>query len=129
MDKDDLEEKKLAELQPIATGLGVASASKLKKQELIEEIRKHSNSGAKDGEKAKAASAIAVAAVPAPSGSGAAEAKDKDKEKGKGKDKPTLTQVKPPPPKPVDEALLKRRGVLDILADGYGCQRQKGYLP
>ncbi len=131
MDKDDLEEKKLAELQPIATGLGIASASKLKKQELIEAIRKHSNSGAKDGEKAKAASATAVAAAPAPSGSGDAEAKekDKDKDKDKGKDKPTLTQVKPPPPKPVDEALLKRRGVLDILADGYGFLRQKGYLP
>ncbi len=72
MDRAELEEKKLAELMPIATDLGVAGASKMKKQDLIMAILKGKTEG---------------------------------------------------------EGLLFRKGILDVLAEGYGFLRTKGYLP
>ncbi len=68
----ELEEKKLSELQPIATELGITSANKMKKQELIMAILK------------------------------------------------SRTE---------EEGLLFRRGILDILSEGYGFLRTNGYLP
>ena len=119
MDKDSLEEKKLVELQPIAAELGIASAAKLKKHELIKAILDQSNSGGGGAQKPKMVSVTAVAEAPASAGQAEAAAKGK----------PSLTQVKPAPPKPPADALLRRKGVLDILADGYGFLRQRGYLP
>jgi transcription termination factor Rho len=72
MDRAELEDKKLAELTPIATELGVAGASKMKKQDLIMAILKGKTEG---------------------------------------------------------EGLLFRKGILDILSEGYGFLRTKGYLP
>ena len=72
MDRAELEDKKLSELQPIATELGVASASKMKKQDLIMAILKGKTEG---------------------------------------------------------EGLLFGKGILDILSEGYGFLRTKGYLP
>ena len=72
MDRAELEDKKLSELQPIATELGVSNVSKLKKQDLIMAILK-----------------------------GQTE----------------------------EEGFLFRRGILDVLNEGYGFLRTGGYLP
>ena len=72
MDRAELEEKKLSELQPIATELGVSNVSKLKKQDLIMAILKG---------------------------------------------------------KTEEEGFLFRRGILDVLNEGYGFLRTGGYLP
>ncbi len=72
MDRAELEDKKLSELQPIAAELGVASAGKMKKQDLIMAILKGKTEG---------------------------------------------------------EGLLFRKGILDVLNEGYGFLRTKGYLP
>ena len=72
MDRAELEDKKLAELVPIATDLGVPGVSKMKKQDLIMAILKGKTEG---------------------------------------------------------EGLLFRKGILDILSEGYGFLRTKGYLP
>jgi len=72
MDRAELEDKKLAELQPIANDLGISGASKMKKQDLIMAILKGKTEG---------------------------------------------------------EGFLFRKGILDILGEGYGFLRTKGYLP
>ncbi|MDP1807910.1 MAG: transcription termination factor Rho, partial [Actinomycetota bacterium] len=114
MERTELEEKKLTELQPIALGLGIITAAKLRKHELIDAILQRNAGGGQGAEPVKAATATAVAEAPAASEAPAGP-------------KPELKSVAPP--KPVDDSLLRRKGVLDILADGYGFLRQKGYLP
>src|SRR3990172_8087515 len=84
MERTELEEKKLTELQPIALELGISSAVKLRKQELIEAILEQSDSSA-GGESAKPASATAVAEPPSAGGEGAGpreEAEGKPSEGG-----------------------------------------------
>lgn len=68
----ELEDKKLSELQPIATELGITGINRMKKQDLIMAILKSRAEG---------------------------------------------------------EGLLFRRGILDILSEGYGFLRTSGYLP
>lgn len=128
MERSELEEKKLTELQPIALELGITTAAKLRKQELIEAILKSSAGGAQAAEPVKAATATAVAEAPAPANAPAAAGERPAPRAGMpGVPKHELKSVAPP--RPVDDSLLRRRGVLDILADGYGFLRQKGYLP
>ena len=98
MERTELQEKKLIELQPMAIELGIDGAAKLKKGELIDAIL------ANAGE--RGASSIAVAEKP--------EA-EKEEKKEKKSDS--------------SEEMLKRKGILDILADGYGFLRSQGYLP
>ncbi len=151
MERTELEEKKLTELQPIALELGISSAVKLRKHELIEAILAQSGA-AKGAEPTKAASATAVfnrstfcddnpeppaaegEAAKAPEAAkpaGAEGVKAREEEAAKpaegAEGKPEFKAVAGA--KPADEALLRRKGVLDILADGYGFLRQKGYLP
>ena len=95
LEKTELEEKKLAELQPIAVEMGVTGASKLRKQELIDAILEVYKKDQFEAEK-KAQSQASVAKKP------------KTKEGVK---------------------LVRQKGVLDILADGYGFLRTSGYLP
>jgi transcription termination factor Rho len=95
LEKTELEEKKLAELQPIAVEMGVTGASKLRKQELIDAILEVYKKDQFEAEK-KAQSQVSVAKKP------------KTKEGVK---------------------LVRQKGVLDILADGYGFLRTSGYLP
>jgi transcription termination factor Rho len=105
MNRAELEAKKLAELQPLAAEMGVSGVSKLRKQDLIEAILEAS--------KANNHSKEAVAEEPK---TGVAEPAERQ----------AAIKVLPPPE---EVTLLKRKGILDILADGYGFLRTKGFLP
>jgi transcription termination factor Rho len=115
-----LEEKKLAELQPIALELGIASAAKLRKTELIEAILTRAKPAGQGDGAAKAKAAVAVAEAPKEEAKRPAAPDRRPAEQGRG-------------PQDRDQRaaddLLRRKGVLDILADGYGFLRSKGYLP
>lgn len=94
MNKQELEDKLLSELRPIAIQLKVANADRLKKKELIAAILEKQSSD--NGKQAETFSSQETA------------------KKGR----------------PVSENGLEvKKGVLEILPDGYGFLRARGYLP
>lgn len=93
--KQELEEKKVSELVLIADELGIESASKMKKQELISAI-------------------LESRSKPALSSVVSVENNQVETKKWQ---------------KPETEKLITGQGILDILPDGYGFLRAKGYLP
>ncbi len=93
--KQELEEKKASELVLIADELGIESASKMKKQELISAI-------------------LESRSKPALSSVVSVENNQVETKKWQ---------------KPETEKLITGQGILDILPDGYGFLRAKGYLP
>lgn len=99
LERTELESKKLTELQPLAIELGVSQVAKLRKGALIDAIL-----GKNKGTTATIERPI--------------------KEK-----KPYVKSHKPAPKIESPENLLRRKGILDILADGYGFLRATGYLP
>lgn len=134
MERNELEDKKLTELQPIAFELGITTAAKLRKQELIDAIVKRSASRQAGEQSGKAATATAVAEAPRVeaqhrSGSRPGGSRQGGRPSGSGEAKPGELKSVSQSPRSADDALLRRKGVLDILADGYGFLRQKGYLP
>ena len=112
MERVELQEKKLIELQPMAIELGIDGAAKLKKGELIDAILANNA-----GEKVAPPSAV----VEKPEVKEAKEVKEvkevKKEEEGKAKKSDS------------SDEMLRRKGILDILADGYGFLRSQGYLP
>lgn len=100
MNRAELEEKKLTELQPLAVELGITGVAKLKKGQLIEAILGRTQGGV--------ATRTAVA---------------------EREETPVRVAEKPAERIEIQEQLLTRKGILDILADGYGFLRSKGYLP
>ncbi len=107
VERTELQEKKLIELQPMAIDLGVDGAAKLKKGELIDAILAN----------AQEKTAAPVASVKKP------EVKaDEKKPEVKADEKKSKKNDS-------SEEMLRRKGILDILADGYGFLRSQGYLP
>lgn len=174
MERTDLEEKKLTELQPLASRLGVTGVARLKKQELIDLIV------ARSGPQAPAAPRRAVSevevetpvsaaegpapvperppvAVERPAGAPAVQERPgrprrhgRQERPGRPERTPHVAatalveaprahhpegakrpgvDVKQAQPRRFEEPPQTREGVLDILADGYGFLRAKGYLP
>lgn len=104
--KADLEEKKVSELQPIAIGMGIDVAG-VKKADIIDKIlttqSQRNNNGSKNGSKTSYKS---------PEASVKREKRDKENDEAK-----------------LNEELITKKGILDILSDGYGFLRSKGFLP
>jgi len=141
--KIDLQDKPLKDLQVIAKAAGLKGIAGMKKEDLIKQL---ANDPAPDPAPAEAP-ASAEATEDKPPSASQVEARDFAEVPV---DKPaaapvtstaaTAPTITPMPPstngapsngegKPGDEALLSKEGVLDILADGYGFLRTKGYLP
>jgi len=122
VDKAQLETKTLAELRPIASELGISGVSTLRKNELIDAIvetqQKHGrNSGSSTRE-------------PAPSGREAAPTPTVTeprfaRPRNEGRYEPRVQVAE----EPREEKLLIKKGILDILGEGYGFLRSQGYLP
>jgi len=120
IDKAFLDSKTLADLKPIASHLGIDS-EKLKKQELVDTIL---NAVGGNGPKP------------------AVDIKEKEQEQEESMSKPAVETKEKEMPKKAeakkpevkkDETADKpseiKKGILDILADGYGFLRTSGYLP
>ncbi len=112
MNKSQLETKTLAELRPIAAELGIGGVSTLRKQELIDAIL--GAQGKHDGNSTKAATE-AITREPV-----ATTTRIEEK---------YGPRVEVREEQPREERLLVKRGILDILSDGYGFLRTQGYLP
>lgn len=109
MDRNELKEKKITELRPMAANLGVENATKLKKEELIEEIlKKNSNS--------QTTGVISVTRRTEVTG----------RTEGAGSFE---KRAEAPSEQQPQQELLTKQGILEILPDGYGFARTKGYLP
>lgn len=103
MERQELEGKLLSELRPIANELNVDNVNKLKKEELI----------------------LAILENKSPS-NGKPERQGQQRAQGDNKQRPRPQQKGPTVP---EEGLEVKRGILEILPDGYGFLRAKGYLP
>lgn len=114
MDKTQLESKTLTELRPIASELGISGVSTLRKNELIDAIveaqqKRGGNSGSNRGGRPP----VSLVEPPA-TNPGNAERYE-----------PRVQVME----EPREEKLLLRKGILDILGEGYGFLRTQGYLP
>ena len=112
--KSQLESKTLVELRPIAAELGIGGVSTLRKQELINAILEAQNKHSGNSNSAKAATETA-AREPV-----AAPARVEERHE---------PRVEVREEQPREERLLLKKGILDILSDGYGFLRTQGYLP
>jgi transcription termination factor Rho len=110
LNREFLDGKVLADLKVIAKQLNVQGISKMKKEELIEKILEEvSNNGMeKSSPEGK---------DPASEGTGVLEKEEKEEVKKKTEKKPEFELYKE-----------RMKGILDILADGYGFLRTSGYL-
>ncbi|MHB8840777.1 MAG: transcription termination factor Rho [Candidatus Aquicultor sp.] len=122
MDKAQLELKTLAELKPIAAELGVGGVSTLRKKELIDAIVEaqgkpggNSSSAAGAGTAAQAAAPVATATREAPAEAPRASERYEPRVEVRERER--------------EEKLLVKKGILDILGEGYGFLRTQGYLP
>lgn len=116
MKRQELEGKLLSELRPIANELNVANVNKLKKEELILAILE--NQSTSNGQQVATAQPQRPASQPSqPSQQGQPVSQQHDR--GGHKKGPTVPE----------EGLETKRGILEILPDGYGFLRAKGYLP
>jgi len=129
LDKAELEEKKLSELQPMATEMGIENANKMKKQDLVSAIMKGRESSEGKGNGQKEAQVEAPregqkeAQVEAPR-EGQKAAQREGRPEGRRED-----QREGAKEGGKEEGMLFRKGVLDILGEGYGFLRTKGFLP
>lgn len=105
IDRASLESKTLVELQPVANDLGI-EATKLKKQELIDKILAANNEEAKNQ-----------------------ETKTKIETDEKMNKTTTIPAGAKKAPQKEEESSEVKKGILDILADGYGFLRTSGFLP
>ncbi|HCG98700.1 MAG TPA: transcription termination factor Rho [Actinobacteria bacterium] len=124
MNKTQLESKTLAELRPIAMELGIKSVATLRKSELVDAI-----TGAHEKTVARPVNTQQPALAAQPSHAAIAEAPSAGVTVTE-----THAETRRPPRVHVaeearDEKLLLRKGILDILGDGYGFLRTQGYLP
>jgi transcription termination factor Rho len=112
--KADLEEKKVSEIQPIAISMGIDVAG-VKKADLIDKILTN-QSKRSNGDKSNGKTKAITVSTPEKR-IGKSDTRFEKTEKTA-----TTTQEKP-------EELITKKGILDILADGYGFLRSRGYLP
>ena len=122
VDKMQLESKTLAELRPIALELGISGVSTMRKGELIGAIVEAQQKRGGNSEPGRGASTprIAGEAKPATVIEPKAAAP-----RAEGRSEPRIQVVE----EPREERLLTRKGILDILGEGYGFLRTQGYLP
>jgi len=121
VDKSQLESKTLAELRPIASELGIGGISTLRKNELVDAILKAQNERGGNSEFARAGRSAAGAGV------GVQQLQETPS-------RPEIVEERYTPrvevrEEPREEKLLVRKGILDILGEGYGFLRTQGYLP
>jgi len=126
LDKGFLDKKVLADLKVVARQLNIQGITRLKRDELIEKILKEvSNDGMESSLEDKAAAEKDV------------EVAEKEKEET---EKETITEARMAEEKEKKRKQAAKRpefdlhkermkGILDILADGYGFLRMSGYLP
>lgn len=131
MQKTDLQDKPLKDLQVIAKAAGLKGVAAMKKDELIEQL-------VSDAPVTAAPTAPAdTPAAEAPAPSSVARTETVPTAPATAPSTAQATEGKQPAAQPSangsqpqgDDALLSREGILDILADGYGFLRTKGYLP
>ncbi|NCO66858.1 transcription termination factor Rho [Candidatus Aquicultor secundus] len=120
MDKAQLELKTLAELKPIAMELGIGGVSTLRKKELIDAIveARGKRGGTSD-------SAAATRTAPRPVAPVATATREAVVEAPRAPERyEQRVEVRER-----EEKLLVKKGILDILGEGYGFLRTQGYLP
>jgi len=132
LERVELQEKKLTELQPIAMRLGIEGAHKMRKPQLIAAILDgvQTNGSGTPGQAAAAPVAapekpVAQAPVAEKPASQTPERRPEGDKRvaAEGRERKSEGQAhggQPP---------IIRSGILDILADGYGFLRSRGYLP
>lgn len=111
MERQELEGKLISELRPIANELNIANVNKLKKEELVLAILE--NQPTRNGKPAIASKQPEAVQPPQQ------QPRYSNQERPQHKKAPTVP----------DEGLETKRGILEILPDGYGFLRAKGYLP
>jgi len=121
VDKSQLESKTLAELRPIASELGIGGISTLRKNELVDAILKAQNERGGNSDVA-------------PAGRPAVQAGARVQQLQQAPARTETAEERYTPrvevrEEPREEKLLVRKGVLDILGEGYGFLRTQGYLP
>lgn len=126
MDKAQLESKTLAELKPIATELGIGGVSTLRKKELIDAIVEAQGKHGGNSGSAKATVAAPAAAPAAPVVREAVAEAPRVSERYEPR---VEVREREERREPREEKLLVKKGILDILGDGYGFLRTEGYLP
>ncbi len=142
MQKIDLQDKPLKDLQVIAKAAGLKGIAGMKKEDLIEKLATGTDPAPASTEVSAAAEAtegkpVDTASVQADSTAAPSEtaAPAAPPSQVSTADRPVTTPAgtNGAPAngegRPGDETLLSKEGVLDILADGYGFLRTKGYLP
>ncbi|MCL6471259.1 MAG: transcription termination factor Rho [Firmicutes bacterium] len=130
MNKAQLESKTLAELRPIAAELGIGGVSTLRKQELIDAIL--SVQSKSDGDLNSTGATAKAAETATTTGTAAREPSTTSWEKTITPSKPEEKyepRVEVREEQAREEKLLVKKGILDILSDGYGFLRTQGYLP
>ncbi|MEW5705227.1 MAG: transcription termination factor Rho [Actinomycetota bacterium] len=109
MDRAELEAKTLVELRPIASALGISSVTGLRKSELVEAILKAQE--AKGGNSDTHTEEVQEPVRPPVQVEERHEPRVEVREEHR------------------EERLLIKKGILDILTEGYGFLRTQGYLP
>ncbi len=114
--RETLQTEKRVRLVGIASRLGVADPRRLTKEELIEAILKSKSGGPTETEKPRE------------------EKREEPREKRettarRASERRSRGRFERPSLKEVPEESLERQGILDILPEGYGFLRVRGYLP
>lgn len=128
MVKGNYENMSLAELRAVAKEKGIKGITSLKKQELLERLLESGGGASKAG-----GAVSSEAETPAPKGSRAALVGEKDEQRTSVGPRPPVQQVRssaamPPEMEQLDSGETKR-GILEVLADGYGFIRCDNFLP
>jgi len=127
INEEDLKKKLLPELRGIAKQLNISGALRFKKEDLVKRILEVSSMrGAKES---VGSEVIDKEEVPEKI-EGAEEIGGKEKiEKTEGEEAEKGRKARKEPPGRKEKYEEKRKGILDVLADGYGFLRTSGYLP
>ncbi len=131
LNREFLDGKVLADLRVIARQLNVQGISKLKKEELIEKILEEvSNNGMESAGPSLEGSTIAENEVDKRDVGIREKEKEELEEEETAEVEEMVEEEKKVPRKKAEFELYKERmkGILDILADGYGFLRTTGYL-
>ena len=137
VDRSELEQKVLPELQEIASGLGVEGHQRLKKGELIDAIVARSNDGKPQAGGDGAGTAEAAARSEARQGGAQTRTqgppRDRRPDGRDGRGRRGRDRRRDRAPREATEEELAdapvHTGILDILPEGYGFLRTAGYLP
>ncbi|MCL5292131.1 MAG: transcription termination factor Rho [Actinobacteria bacterium] len=128
MDRSELESKTLAQLRPLAKELGISNIIAMRKNELIDAILEKEAGGKMEGRARPRGVPAAEEMEEAP----AREYAPREVREYAPREYREYVPREPreyAPRERIEQPLVVKQGILDILSEGYGFLRTKGYLP